>query len=113
MTGVGALMGGVFLVIGGGLLLRAWSRWRWVATDALVISHNPATDMLAVTLGHPDRFGSVRRSGRGLPAPGMRLRVSHPPGDFAILRPHRPRIVDLVVGIAATVIGLVALLIAG
>ena len=110
MTAMGFLIGVVFLIIGGGLLVRAWIRRRWVATDATVISHNPATDMLAVSLGDPIRFGSVRRSGRGLPWPGMRLRVSYPPGDPVMLRAHRPRGVDLVVGIAATVIGLVSLL---
>ena len=111
MTDTGALIGAVFLIIGGGLLARAWSRWRWVATDATVISHNPATDMIAVSLGDPTRFGSVRRTGRGMPWPGMSLRVSHPPGDPTALRRHRPRFVDVAVGIAAVLIGLVALLI--
>lgn len=110
---MGALFGSIFLIIAAGLLLRAWIRWHWVATDAVVISHNPATDMIAVSLGDPTQFGSVRRTGRGLPSPGMRLRVAHPPNDRTMLRTHRPRGVDLVVGIAAAFIGVIALMSAG
>jgi len=110
VTAIGALIGGVFLVIGCGVLWRAWIRRGWVTEDALIISHNPITDLIAVSLGEPTRFASLPRTGRGLPSPGMRLRVTHPPGKPQGLRRHRNRAVDVAVGIAAVVMGIVALL---